>query len=262
MLAHFNCWIVLRCALRIFTLSTQRFVRTCYVPVHQTRAYWRFRSAHLTGYRQLDRLNRVQSVRARTSRVLYYGNYIPLHGVEILISAIADLSRSTEVHLTLVGDGQTRRSAERLVELLGIGGRCEFLAPTSVAGIVEYIERSQVVAGIFGDSLKAKTVVANKVWQGLSAGRVVITRASPALDELQAIVGRNLIQVDDRTPAAVADALRYLVRDDRPAPGAGAVPARIRSGLASYVSLCFEQLTAGLAGLQTASPAELVGSRR
>ena len=143
-------------------------------------------------------------------RVLYYGNYLPLHGVDVLVDGVAQARRRASVHLTLVGDGGLRPEVERRVrerlpdEAVTFVDRCP---ATALPGL---IAASDVVAGVFGSSDKAAEVVANKVWQGLAAGRTVLTRESPALADLHALVGDRLQVVPAGSAAAVADRLVAL----------------------------------------------------
>lgn len=50
-------------------------------------------------------------------------------------------------------------------------------------------------------------MVANKVWQGLACGRVVVTQRSSALDDVAEAVGDQLVQVEPGRAGALADAL-------------------------------------------------------
>ena len=61
--------------------------------------------------------------------------------------------------------------------------------------------------GVFGTSAKAGSVIANKVWQGLACGRVVVTRRSAALDEIAGLVGGQLVTVEPGSSAAIETAL-------------------------------------------------------
>lgn len=137
-------------------------------------------------------------------QILYYGSYIPLHGLPNVIRAISLLPAGLDVHLTLVGDGRDRPESEALVESLGLSASCTFLAPVNEVELLQLIRRHDVVLGIFGSSPKALSVIANKVWQGLAAGAVVVTQRSDALGELKPLVGDLLRETSDGTPSAIA----------------------------------------------------------
>ena len=57
---------------------------------------------------------------ANCFRVLYYGTFIPLHGVETMIRAAALLHHYPDVRLDFYGDGQERPRAEWLARDLGL----------------------------------------------------------------------------------------------------------------------------------------------
>ena len=86
--------------------------------------------------------------------------------------------------------------------------RFTFLDAVPEADLVGFIAECDVVAGIFGGSPKAASVIANKVWQGLSTERWVITRRSPALEEIRDVAGAWLVEVEPESAAAITDALR------------------------------------------------------
>jgi glycosyltransferase involved in cell wall biosynthesis len=140
-------------------------------------------------------------------RVLYYGNYIPLHGLDVVLHALA--RTTTPVRLTMLGDGSRRQRFERLVAELGLGDRVEFRPPVRERDLRTAIEEHDVVLGVFGDSPKARSVIANKVWQGLACGRTVLTRESPALAEVPAVALPLLHQVEPG-PDALAAALERV----------------------------------------------------
>lgn len=144
-------------------------------------------------------------------RILYYGNYIPLHGIDRVIRAIACVRHA--VVLTLLGDGERRPRAERLAEELGVTDRLVFTDPVAEHRLASVVADHDVVLGVFGTSQKASTVIANKTWQGLACGRVVVTRRSPALAELLPIAGDQIVQVDVDAPQQLADALDRIAGD-------------------------------------------------
>jgi hypothetical protein len=143
-------------------------------------------------------------------RVLYYGGYIALHGVDLVVEALALASSRREVRAVFVGDGACRAQAEQIVRELGLERLCRFVDPVPESGLLPHLEWADVVLGVFGTSPKARSVVANKVWQGLACGRVVVTQSTPALDDVADVVGGQLVQVAGRTPRALADRLVAL----------------------------------------------------
>ncbi len=127
-------------------------------------------------------------------RVLYYGNYIPLHGLDTVLRALS--LTTVDVHLTMLGNGARRPRYERLARELGLEDRVTFTGSVPESELAKAIAEHDVVLGVFGDSQKAATVIANKTWQGLACSRTVITRRSDALVELAPIAGDLLVQVD------------------------------------------------------------------
>jgi glycosyltransferase involved in cell wall biosynthesis len=145
-------------------------------------------------------------------RVLYYGSFQPLHGVPVILEALADAAPG--IGLTLVGGG-IRDEIEALARSMGVDGRCTFLGHSPAEELAGIIHGHDVVLGIFGDSLKARSVIAHKVWQGLACGRPVITQDSPALDEIRGLVGDQLIVIPPADAGALSSALNEVDRRRR-----------------------------------------------
>jgi hypothetical protein len=130
-------------------------------------------------------------------RVLYYGSYQPLHGLDQVVNALSHVSEKGGIRFTLIGAGNTRPQVEQLLQTTGIEGMCTFIDSVPEADLRTYIAEADIVLGIFGESKKASSVIANKVWQGLACNRVVLTRANSALSELREMAGSLLVEVDD-----------------------------------------------------------------
>jgi glycosyltransferase involved in cell wall biosynthesis len=112
-------------------------------------------------------------------RVLFYGSYIPLQGIEWIVEAAA-LLRGTDVRFTLVGDGQTFADITARARALD-SGNLEFVKPVPEAGLPAYLAHADLCLGIFGDTRKAANVVPNKVVQAAAMGRPILTRDSTAV---------------------------------------------------------------------------------
>lgn len=175
-------------------------------------------------------------------RVLYYGGYLPLHGVDYVLEALAAAERPDRLDVVFIGAGERRAEAERSARELGLADLIVFKDPIPEVALADEIAAADLVLGVFGTSPKAASVIANKVWQGLSAGRVVVTRRSKALDEIRSIVGDLLIEVDPTEPeqlARVFDATATRAFDAADAP---------TSPLESYVAERFAQFARALRG--------------
>lgn len=166
--------------------------------------------------------------------VLYYGNYIPLHGLPVVLAAIGRAAREIDLSVTLVGYGAPRPDIERQAARLGVDGVCRFVDPVPEEELAGFIAAADIVLGIFGDSDKARSVIANKVWQGLACGRTVVTRTSPALAEIAGVCGEQLVQVDgDDDEELVAALAAALVATPGRAHG---VAAETAAALEAYVA--------------------------
>jgi len=181
-----------------------------------------------------------------TLRVLYYGNYIPLHGVLKVIHAMSLLPASSKVMLTLVGRGHERTAAEELVKALSLEQSCNFVDPVPEEDLANLIHANDVVLGIFGDSEKARSVVANKVWQGLAAGAVVVTQASPALTELAFIAPDRLRQIE-ATDESIAHELAWLSASGHATCSTVPTDMNVNHNLEEYVRTRLEIFTQILA---------------
>ena len=174
-------------------------------------------------------------------RVLYYGNFVPLHGVEYLVEALSLATARADVALTLVGRGQSRASTEQLVATRGLGAAARFVEPVSPADLMELVADHDVVVGVFGTSQKAATVIPNKVWQGLGAGVIVVTRRTDALGEIRELVPGTLVEVDPADASSLSHELVRLADAKRtghlPVADAG-VPGRLEG----YVRSRYEAL--------------------
>jgi len=146
-------------------------------------------------------------------QVVYFGQYIPLHGVNYVVEAAKLLEGRPDIHFELVGDGQTYAEAASLAERLRVQNvtfRRTWLSPEDL--IAEHIVPADVCLGAFGDSPKARRVVPIKVFVALAMGKPVITGDSPAAREML-IHGTDAILCEMANPRALAQAILLLKRD-------------------------------------------------
>ncbi len=177
------------------------------------------------------------------TRVLFYGQLIPLHGLEtILAAATSERGRKMDWHL--IGTGQEQELLE--TTLAGADHdhiRWQDWVPYE--DLTEAISQADICLGIFGASGKAASVVPNKVYQALMSGRSVITRDSAAMTEMFGTSARGLKLIPHSDPTALLDAIAELRAEGYPVLPADrlklAQPPEIARALCKYLFHCSPQ---------------------
>ena len=115
-------------------------------------------------------------------RVLFFGQFIPLHGIETMIRAAQQI-QDDGFHWTMIGRGQVEEQIKAMLEITPVPN-LEWIPWVLHEEIAGWIHRADVCLGIFGSSDKAGRVIPNKVFEILSCGAPLITRDSRAIREL------------------------------------------------------------------------------
>ena len=146
-------------------------------------------------------------------RIVYVGGFLPLHGTRVLVEAVALLERGAgslpEFQVEMVGRGIEWKAAREQAERLGVR-RISFTGGVPYAEAPRMLAAAHVVLGAFGAGAKAGRVIPHKVYQGLAAGRAVLTGDGAGLREV-CEPGRHLAAVPRGDPEALADGLARLV---------------------------------------------------
>lgn len=160
-----------------------------------------------------ERLFHPRDVKPEPGRVLFYGTYIPLHGVATIIEA-ARLLQGEVVRFRIIGSGQQRLEIGRLVQELRLDN-VDLSEPLPLERLPDEIAKAVLCLGIFGDSDKAFRVIPNKVFQALAMGRPVITADTPAVRS--AFEADEVVMVPAADPEALASSILGLLRDQEQA---------------------------------------------
>ncbi|ELY42095.1 glycosyltransferase [Natronorubrum sulfidifaciens] len=142
--------------------------------------------------------------------VVYWGAFLPHHGVETIVDAAAELA-ADDIQFVLIGEGVgkdriERRVAEHGLENVEFWGR----APWETLG--RAAAGADVTMGIFSDDLRAQASITNKVSEGIASGSAVITMDSPPIQRWFTHT-EDIYLVPPEDPTALAAAIRTL-RDD------------------------------------------------
>jgi glycosyltransferase involved in cell wall biosynthesis len=116
--------------------------------------------------------------------VFFWGGFIPLQGVDTIVRAAAQLQAAGEkIRFTIFGNGQTYNDCVGLAGSPGLTN-LEFCGWQHSSAIAAQASKSHLALGIFGTTDKASRVIPNKAFEALAMGIPLITRRSPAINEL------------------------------------------------------------------------------
>lgn len=180
---------------------------------------------------------------ANPLRVLFYGQFIPLHGISVIIEA-ARLLRDQPVDWLIIGTGQEAPRVHALVENDPLP-RLQWVEWADYPALLRHIESADVCLGIFGTSDKAASVIPNKVFQTLAMNKPLITRDSPAIRELIRAPSPRVQLVPPGDPHALAKAVRRFAESH---------DARIADASAAERMREFDELAVGRQLLRLLQP--------
>lgn len=147
------------------------------------------------------------------TRILYYSTYLPLHGVETVVRAVALLrAEPAALHFRLIGTGQDYTQVRRMADELGLKN-ITFVPSVPLETLAAEIASADIcLGGHFGRSDKAKRVIPGKVYQILAMGRPLIATDTPANRGLLAD-GVTACLCPQDNPEALAATILKLHRD-------------------------------------------------
>jgi len=114
-------------------------------------------------------------------RVIYFGLYNPVHGLEFVVEAARILKRE-DLEFLFIGEGQTYNNIVSLVKKYKLSN-IDFLKLKEKEAI-PILQKADVFLGLFGASHTVFRTIANKVLQGLSLGKAVITSQGAAINSV------------------------------------------------------------------------------
>jgi len=140
--------------------------------------------------------------------VIYFGYFIPLHGLEYIIEAAARLKDHEDIEFWMIGDGQEMPRIKALIDKHNLKNVILF-GKKPLEELPEYIAQADVCLGVFGDTPKARRVIPYKFYESAAMKKVVITGESEAIKEALES-GVHLVTVPMADPEAIASAIMEL----------------------------------------------------
>ncbi len=115
--------------------------------------------------------------------VHFHGTFIPLQGVQYIVEA-AHILRDEGIVFRLVGGGQDAPAIDAKIKELGLEKVIERVQKVPVTEIQRYMARAHIVLGIFGDAIRAKMAIPNKVYEAMAMGKAIITADTEGIREI------------------------------------------------------------------------------
>jgi glycosyltransferase involved in cell wall biosynthesis len=139
--------------------------------------------------------------------ILFYGQFIPLHGIDVIVDAAAILERQhgAKFKWKIIGSGQLETGIDEQIAAKGLTS-IQRQKWASYESLASEIQNADICLGIFNKEGKSERVIPNKVFQILAVGSPLITADTPAIRELIE-PGECISLVQSGSPEALAEAV-------------------------------------------------------
>ncbi len=144
-------------------------------------------------------------------RVVYYGTFIPNHGVEYIVEAARQLVDDPHIQIELIGSGPELPSAQAQAQAYQLPN-VSFVDWLDQATLIQRVQRATICLGAFGTTPQSMMTIQNKIYEGLALGKPVLSGDSPAVRRVFQH-GRQLYLCPRANPTALASAIRTLCAD-------------------------------------------------
>lgn len=140
--------------------------------------------------------------------VLFYGTFIPLHGINTIIKACRLVPREM-ANWTIIGKGQEALKIQSELDSEPIYN-LKWIKWVPYEKLGKKILEADVCLGIFGNTEKSAMVIPNKAFQIIASGKPIITRNSPAIVDLLKNTDRGVWLVPPEDEKALAQAVKEI----------------------------------------------------
>lgn len=154
--------------------------------------------------------------KSQSISLVWWGTYIPLHGLERILKAVSLLrARQCDCTFSIFGAGGTSPAQyQAMARELGLDKCVTFhhgvtFSDGSLQRVL--IENADIAFGNFGDSVKAKTVLVNKIVEAASFGLPIISQPTAAAKEFFAD-GKDILFAEP-TPEGIVDQVTKFASD-------------------------------------------------
>jgi glycosyltransferase involved in cell wall biosynthesis len=144
-------------------------------------------------------------------RTVYYGTFIPNHGVEYIIEAARLLADEPRIQFELIGRGPDKEKTAQLARQYRLSN-ITFVDWLDKATLMKHVVDADVCLGVFGTTPQSLMTIQNKIYECMAMAKPVITGDSPTIRR-SLVHSRHVYLVPRADGAALAEAI-LLLRDD------------------------------------------------
>ena len=145
--------------------------------------------------------------RLETFTAVYWGNFLPHHGVDTIVDA-ADELRDENIDFVFLGSGPHLDRYRAEAERRGLDN-VEFRGRVPMEELTETIARAHVCFGMFSSHPRALASISTKVSEAIAMRKAVVVERSPAVQQWFEH-GESAYMVPPDDGGALADGLRAL----------------------------------------------------
>ena len=140
--------------------------------------------------------------------IVFVGSFQPYHRVDLLLHAFQRICTRLDVHLLLVGEGQTSQACTELAHNLKIIDRVTFVGRAAYEDVPSYIAACDIAV------MPATNEYGNpmKVYEYMAMGKVVVAPDLPTITEI-ATHGINAYLFESENVQKIAESLELLTND-------------------------------------------------
>lgn len=144
-------------------------------------------------------------------RVVYFGSFIPNHGVEKMVGAARELAGDEMIQFEMIGTGPELDRVKAQAAKAGLEN-VTFLGWLDQDQFSRHLANADIVLGIFGETPQSMMTIQNKIYECLAMGKPLITGESPLIRRTFEH-GKHMF-ICQRTPQSLAEGIRTL-RENR-----------------------------------------------
>jgi glycosyltransferase involved in cell wall biosynthesis len=143
--------------------------------------------------------------------VLYYGTFIPNHGVRYIVEATRLLADNPAIQFELIGRGPDKEAAVQMARRYGLSN-IAFVDWLDQTALVERIANADVCLGVFGTTPQSLMTIQNKIYECMAMAKPVITGDGPAIRQ-SLVHSKHVYLVSRADGAALAESILLLYDD-------------------------------------------------